>query len=328
MLNVAFIGAGAVADLHADSIRQVDGLHLVGIHDARADVAAAKAEAWKVRGFSSLDAVLDDRSIDAVFVLTHTDSHLDIASRAIAVGKHVFLEKPVSDDAAGIDRLAAEARAKGLVCMPDHNYAYIPEFRRLKRLVDQGDLGTIRSFHVIYVIPHAEELASHYGGILGEVMIHHSYLSLSILGKPDHVVAGVAKPGWKKHTAEDQAWMVWEYERGASAHLFASFATDDLTNEPWTCVVKVLGTNGSAVVNWRSAIFHRARGTHSMAWDQYEQSFTDTMQVFRDAVVAKAPITSTLEDAATAARIIREAYVAARSHVVISRTGPDGAARW
>lgn len=328
MLKVAFIGAGAVADLHADSIRQVDGLDFVGVHDVRPDVAAAKARAWKVRHFASLDAILDDRSIDAVFVLTHVDSHLDIASRAIAAGKHVFLEKPVSDDAGGIDKLAGEARAKGLVCMPDHNYAYVPEFRRLKRLVDQGDLGTIRSFFVIYVIPHAEELASHYGGVLEEVMIHHSYLSLSILGKPDRVVAGVARPAWKKHTAEDQAWMVWDYERGASAHLFGSFATDDLTNEPWTCLVKVLGTNGSAVVNWRSAIFQRARGTHAMAWDQYEQSFTDTMQVFRDAVVARGPIASTLDDAATAARIIREAYVAARSHVVVSRTAPDGTVRW
>jgi hypothetical protein len=65
-----------------------------------------------------------------------------------------------------------------------------------------------------------------------------------------------------------------------------------------------------------------------MAWDQYEQSFTDTMQVFRDAVVAKGPIASTLDDAATAARIIREAYVAARSHVVVSRTAPDGTVRW
>jgi predicted dehydrogenase len=328
MLKVAFIGAGAVADLHADSIRQVDGLDFVGVHDVRPDVAAAKARAWKVRHFASLDAILDDRSIDAVFVLTHVDSHLDIASRAIAAGKHVFLEKPVSDDAGGIDKLAGEARAKGLVCMPDHNYAYVPEFRRLKRLVDQGDLGTIRSFFVIYVIPHAEELASHYGGVLEEVMIHHSYLSLSILGKPDRVVAGVARPAWKKHTAEDQAWMVWDYERGASAHLFGSFATDDLTNEPWTCLVKVLGTNGSAVVNWRSAIFQRARGTHAMAWDQYEQSFTDTMQVFRDAVVAKGPIASTLDDAATAARIIREAYVAARSHVVVPRIAPDGKAHW
>jgi predicted dehydrogenase len=328
MLKVAFIGAGAVADLHADSIRQVDGLDLVGVQDARPDVAAAKARAWKVRDFPSLEAILDDRSIDAVFVLTHTDSHLDIASRAIAAGKHVFLEKPVSDDADGIEKLAGEARARGLVCMPDHNYAYVPEFRRLKRLVDSKDLGTIRSFFVIYVIPHAEELASHYGGVLEEVMVHHSYLSLAILGKPDRVVAGVARPAWKKHTAEDQAWMVWEYERGASAHLFASFATDDLTNEPWTCLVKVLGTNGSAVVNWRSAIFQRARGTHSMAWDQYEQSFTDTMQVFRDAVAAKGPIASTLDDAATASRIIREAYVAARSHVVISRTAPDGTVRW
>jgi predicted dehydrogenase len=328
MLKVAFIGAGAVADLHADSIRQVDGLELVGVQDIRSDVAAAKAKAWNVRAFPSVEAILQDPAIEAVFVLTHVDSHLDIASRAVDAGKHVFLEKPVSDDADGIQALADKARAKGLVCMPDHNYAYIPEFRRLKRLVDKKDLGTIRSFFVIYVIPHAEELASRYSGILEEVMIHHSYLSLAVLGKPDRVSAGIAKPAWKKHIAEDQAWMVWDYERGASAHLFASFATDDLTNEPWTCLIKVLGTNGSAVVNWRSAIFQRARGTHAMAWDEYEQSFTDSLRVFRDVVASRDVMASSLEDAATSARIIRGAYRAARSHIVVSRVTPEGKNLW
>jgi predicted dehydrogenase len=328
MLKVALIGAGAVADLHSRSIRQVDGLELAGIHDIRADVAKAKAERWAVPTFPSVEAIFGDKAIDAVFVLTHVDSHLDLASRAIAAGKHVFLEKPVSDDANGIQTLADQARKAGLVCMPDHNYAYIPEFRRMKRLVDAGDLGTIRSFFVTYVIPHAEELASRYGGVLEEVMIHHSYLSLSLLGKPDRIVGGVAKPAWKEHTAEDQAWMVWEYEPGTSAHLFASFATDDLSNEPWTCIVKALGTNGSAVVNWRTAIFNRAAGTHSFAWDEYEESFTDTMSAFRDVVLGKGKMLSTLDDAATAARIIKEAYASAWSHAVVDRVSGDGAHRW
>ncbi len=190
------------------------------------------------------------------------------------------------------------------------------------------DLGTIRSFFVIYVIPHAEELASNYSGVLEEVMIHHSYLSLSVLGKPDRIVAGVAKPAWKQHTAEDQAWMVWEYEPGTSAHLFASFATDDLSNEPWTCLTKVLGTNGSAVVNWRTAIFNRASGTHAMAWDEYEESFTDTMTMFRDVVAGTGTVLSTLEDAATASRITRAAYLSAQDHAAVARTAADGTARW
>jgi len=328
MLKIAFVGAGAVADLHFRSIGRISGLELVGVHDMRADLTKAKSEAWGVPAFASLEAVLADNGVDGVFVLTHVDSHLDVASRAIAAGKHVFVEKPVSDDAGGIQRLAEHARAAGLVCMPDHNCAYIPEFRRLKRLVDSGDLGTIRSLFITYMIPHDEQLASRYGGVLEEVMIHHSYLALAVLGKPDRIVAGAAKPAWKHHTAEDQAWMVWEYEPGTSAHLFASFATDDLSSEPWTWLIKVLGTEGSAVVNWRNAVFKRARGTHAMAWDEYEESFTDAMTVFRDAVMTGARIPSTLDDAATAARIIGEAYRSVRSLSTIPRVADDGTARW
>ncbi len=328
MLKIALIGAGAIADLHLRSVAQVEGVDLAGIYDIRTEVGRKKAQEHGIPFYSDLDAVLSDRSVEAVHVLTHVDTHLDIASRALASGKHVFLEKPVSDDAAGIRDLSDQAKARGLICMPNHNYAHIPEFKRLKRMVDAGDLGTIRSFHVLYVIPHAEEVASRYGGVLEEVMVHHSYLSLSILGKPDSIVGGIAKPAWQHHKAEDQAWMVWQYDRGASAHLFASFATDDFSNEPWTCLTKVLGTNGSAVVNWRSAVSKRAIGTHAIAWDQYEESFTDAITLFRDAIRHGATIPSTLEDAATAARIINEAYRSARSQIVVPRVNADGKEAW
>lgn len=328
MLKVALAGAGAVADLHLRSIRRVDGLELAGIYDIRPELARAKAEAAGVPVYPTMEAIFKDDGVNGVFVLTHANSHLEVASRAIASGKHVLVEKPVSDDADGIQRLADQALAAGLVCIPNHNYAHIPEFRRLKRIADAGDLGTIRSFFVTYVIPHAEEVASRYGGVLEEVMIHHSYLTLSVLGRPDRIAAGVAKPAWKHHKAEDQAWMVWEYEPGTSAHLFASFATDDFSNEPWTCLVKALGTNGSAVVNWRTAMFKRAIGTHSMAWDQYEESFTDVLTAFRDAVLTGAPVPSTMSDAATAARIVRAAYGSAGSHAFVSRSMAEGGERW
>ncbi|WP_341953622.1 Gfo/Idh/MocA family oxidoreductase [Salinibacterium sp. TMP30] len=328
MVKVALIGAGAVADLHAKSIVEVNGIEMVGVCDTDVELAANKAEKWGTRHYSNSVAVFNDDSVDAVLVLTHMDSHLELASNAISAGKHVFLEKPVSKSAEGIEALSAQAKAANLVCMPDHNYAYIPEFRRLKRIADRGDLGTIRSFHMNYVIPHDEELASRYTGILEEVMIHHSYLTLSILGKPDWVVAGVAKPGWKLHKAEDQAWMAWDYDSGASAHHFASFATDDLSNDPWTCIVKVLGTNGSAEVNWRTSMFNRKFGTHSFAWVAYEESFSEALSAFRDAVQEEVPFVSTLDDAATSARIIEKAYLAAKEHRSIPRIDPQGKAAW
>lgn len=328
MLRVALAGAGSVADLHIRAMKKNPGYELAGIYDIRPALAQGKAAAAGIRAYASLEEIFSDPHVDAIFVLTHSDSHLDIASRALQAGKHVLVEKPVSQDAEGIEAIVDQARAAGLVCIPNHNYSHIPEFRRLKRMADAGELGTIRSFFVSYVIPHTEEVASRYGGILEEVMIHHSYLSLSVLGKPDRIFAGAAKPAWKSHRAEDQAWMVWEYEPGTSAHLFASFATDDFTNEPWTCIVKALGTDGSVVVNWRTAMARRAIGTHAIAYDQYEESFTDVLASFRDAVLSGAAVPSTMTDAATAARIIRLAYGAARSHSAVSRTDNGDKQLW
>lgn len=119
-----------------------------------------------IRVYDTLDEMLGDPEVDAVFVLTHSDSHLNIASRAISFGKHVLVEKPVSRDEAGIEKLVDQAHQAGLVCIPNHNYAHIPEFRRLKRMADAGELGTIRSFFVTYVIPHSEGIASRNGGAI------------------------------------------------------------------------------------------------------------------------------------------------------------------
>jgi predicted dehydrogenase len=328
MLRLGFLGAGAVADLLAVSASEVDGVSLVGVYDVRGEVAEAKGRSWGVPAYSSPEGVLDDPGVDAVCVLSHVDSHLDLATRALMAGKHVFVEKPVSDDPEGIEELDRLARSRELVCMPDHNYAHIPEFRRLRRLVEAGDLGTIRSFHVNYVIPHAEELASRYGGVLAEVMVHHAYMSLIVLGPPDRISAGTANPAWERHSAEDQAWMVWEYDSGASAHLFATFATDDLSSSPWTSYVKVLGTNGTATVDWRNSMFNRQRGTHAHAWAQYEESFAEALTAFRDAVLHGAEVPSTLGHAASSARIIAEGYRSARDGTSIPRRRPDATLRW
>ena len=93
MLKVALIGAGAVADLHHRSILQVRGVDLAGIYDIRTDRARKKSETWGVPMFSDIDAILSDRDIDAVHVLTHVDTHLDIASRALSAGSAVWAGK-------------------------------------------------------------------------------------------------------------------------------------------------------------------------------------------------------------------------------------------
>jgi predicted dehydrogenase len=307
-IGVAVIGCGAVAELHRRSIAEHAGVALRGVYDVDPDVVAARAAAWRVPAYGSLEEALADDSVDAVLVLTSEAGHVPVATAALESGKHVLVEKPVSRNSEEVGHLAAMARARGLVAMPGHNYAYLPEFARIARLARDGGLGVLRSVFVVYAIEHPEEIARLHSGVLGAIMVHHSYLSLALLGAPDDVHAGVSNPAWESHDVEDQAWMTWTYESGAVAHLSASFAVGDHSADPWSFVVKALGTRGSASMTFRSTYAKPGPGDAMFGLPTYEESYIHELQAFVDAIRSGAPLTSTMEDAQVCAGIIDRAY--------------------
>ncbi|MBO0801563.1 MAG: Gfo/Idh/MocA family oxidoreductase [Nocardiopsaceae bacterium] len=309
-LGVCFAGAGMVAELHHRAAVEGGHITVAGIVEPRADLARQRAEQWGVTCYPDLDAALSDDAVQAVFALTPSHAHEEVAMKALAAGRPVFIEKPVAEPDA-VTRIEEAAAARDLVCMPGHNYAYQPEFTALRRLVTAGDLGTIRAAWITYVIRHPEEVARHYGGILDEVMVHHAYLALALFGVPDLVYAGCMEPAWEAHPETDQAWMTWHYPRGLSVHHFASFAVDDESSDPWMFTVKVLGDRGSATYNWRDSLFRRPLGSLGFAIPAYEDSYIHEQEAFTAAIAGRpGSIVSGLADARDAALLLRTARAA------------------
>jgi predicted dehydrogenase len=312
-LRVAFAGCGLVSELHYRAVAAIPTLELIGIFDVDQARRDSRAAQWGVPAYPSLEALLAEEQLDAVLVLTSEDSHVQVATAAVEAGKHVLIEKPVSRDPREIRDLAELAAPLGVVAMPGHNYSYVPEFGRIARLVHSGKLGRVRSVFVVYAIAHPESVARMYSGVMGAVMVHHAYLVLALLGPPDRVHAGVCKTAWQDHPGEDQAWMTWSYDNGALAHLSASFAVGDDGADPWTFVVKALGTEGSATMNFRSSYVRRALGTLSFGIPAYEESYEEELRAFVAAIRDGAALPSTLEDAALCAEILRQAYATAET---------------
>ena len=301
-LRVGMIGTGMVAELHARAIREAGHLELVAVSDIDEARARRHASDWGVEFAPSADALINDDRIRAILILTPTQTHASIAESALSAGRHVLIEKPVGTPQE-IARLEQAAAERGLVCMPGHNYAYQPEFESVRRLVRDGTLGHVRALWITYILRHPEEVARHYGGVLDEIMIHHTYLALALLGKPESVFAGRMDPAWETHPADDQAWMTWHYPKGLSAHLFASFAVDDCTSDPWMFQVKVLGDRGGADYNWHSAVYQRPLGSLPFAIPAYEDSYIHEHQAFASAIAGRRSLVSPLADAKTAALI-------------------------
>ena len=192
--------------------------------------------------YASPEELVNDPAIHAVFVLTNLETHREYAELALNAGKHVLVEKPVGVSVAEIEALDRLATAKGLVCLPGHNYVYEAGMARTKELVDGGDLGKIVSAYVMYNIHHPEDVAKRYPGVVRQILTHHSYILLYLVGAPVELCAMKATLHYQEYPEEDIAMVQMRLGNGALAHFCASFAADDHAADPWTVMVKVIGT--------------------------------------------------------------------------------------
>jgi predicted dehydrogenase len=97
-----------------------------------------------LRTLASFDDVLNYPGIDAVALATPVSTHHAFALRALEAGLHVLVEKPLATSLREASELVAAAERRGRVLMVDHTFVYHPAVRKIKALVDGGDLGRLR----------------------------------------------------------------------------------------------------------------------------------------------------------------------------------------
>ena len=108
----------------------------------RAAAFAAKHGIPKVH--RTYDEVIDDPSVDAIYNPLPNGLHAEWTLKAIAAGKHVLCEKPFTSNAVEAQQVADAATRSGLVVMEAFHYRYHPLAARMRRIVDSGELGTVR----------------------------------------------------------------------------------------------------------------------------------------------------------------------------------------
>src|SRR5207244_6161903 len=122
--GVGFVGAGDISILHAAAVTKCPGTKLVGLWNRNQDRAKQRAAEFGCKNFATPEELVNDPAIDAVFVLTNLETHLEYTKLALAAGKHVLVEKPVGVSVAEIEQMRDAAAAKNLVCVPGDNYIY------------------------------------------------------------------------------------------------------------------------------------------------------------------------------------------------------------
>jgi predicted dehydrogenase len=97
----------------------------------------------RARQTADFEDLLADPELDAVVVATPVPTHYPLAKRALLAGKHVFVEKPPAMRADEMEELVELAAERDLVLMPGHLLLYHPGVRKLKELIDAGELGDV-----------------------------------------------------------------------------------------------------------------------------------------------------------------------------------------
>ena len=315
-IGIAFIGAGDIANLHAEAIKALPGAQLMGLWNRTPEKAAAKAKQYGCRSYTSVDELLNDPKVDAVFVLTNMETHCEYTIRAAEAGKHILVEKPAASSIVELTKMKAAVEKAGVQCMPVHNYIYEPGIERAKAMIDTGKLGAITQFYMMYNIHHADEIRARYPGVVRQILTHHSYTMLYLAGEPKTVSCFMNTVDDTIAPQENVAMANIKMQNGTLSHLCASFANDDHAGDPWTCIIKVIGTKGSTRYSYRDFVINDRNGAHSQTYQNYPESIKNTATHFINRVVrlGERPLSS-LQDAITCQKIIEACELSAEKGI-------------
>src|SRR6202142_2798767 len=98
----------------------------------------------EVEGETNYNHMLNGVGLDAVVIATSVKSHYSMAKASLLSGKHTFIEKPVASSSQQCEELIDIARQKGLVLMVGHTFLYSPAVKKIKEIIQRGDIGEIR----------------------------------------------------------------------------------------------------------------------------------------------------------------------------------------
>jgi predicted dehydrogenase len=171
------------------------------------------------RATARYDELLETEDVDAVVIATPVPTHAALARRALAAGKHVFVEKPMALSGDEAESLVALAEERGLVLMPGHLLLYHPGVVQLKTLVDGGQLGD-----VLYVYGNRQNLGTirRDENALWSLGVHDLSVILHLLGEEPAEVSARGE-SFLKDGVEDVVFCYLRFPAGTMAHMHLSW---------------------------------------------------------------------------------------------------------
>jgi predicted dehydrogenase len=233
--RIAIIGLGMAVGPHAESLlRLADRVEVAAAYSVRAERRARFHARFPALPLAeNLEAVLDDRSISGVILLTPPNTHLELVRRATAAGKHILLEKPLETTVARAEQVVEACRAAGVSLGIVLQHRFRPAGQRLRALIAEGSLGRLLGCSTAmrlwrpqsyYDEPGRGTLARDGGGVLLTQGIHTLDLMLSLAGPVAEVAAFATTTPVHRMETEDLVAGALRFANGALGTVDATTA--------------------------------------------------------------------------------------------------------
>ena len=150
-LKWGILGAARVNERLLPAIIEASNSQLVAIASRRAGAAKATLEKYApnykevVTCYDDMDALINDKNIDAIYCPMANEEHAEWALKAINAGKHVLIEKPLATTLKDIETIEVAAKANSVKVMEGFMYRFHPQHARLAELINSGVIGDILS---------------------------------------------------------------------------------------------------------------------------------------------------------------------------------------
>lgn len=324
MVRWGMIGVGTIGrEWMAAAIANQPTGELVAVASSDPDRAMSfAAERAIPRAHASVDALLHDDDVDAVYISTTNEWHKLHTLAAAAAGKHVLCEKPLAMSLADAEEMVAACQAAGVVLGTNHHLRNAATHRAMRKMVVSGAIGQVqaaRVFHAVYLPPHVQGwrivAPESGGGVIFDITVHDADSVRFILDDEiAEVAAMTANQGMAAADLEDAVMGVMRTRGGVLVQFHDAFTA----RHPYTGL-EVHGTEGSLygrdimVQRPGGAIVLRRNGAEEQIEIEHENLYERSVKQFNAAVMGEGHPAASAEDGVKSLAVALAVREAARS---------------
>jgi len=211
-VRVGVVGVGYLGSLHVKRLSEIPLAHLVGVYDIDPERAKTVSEEYGIVAFDDLRSLL--REVEAVVIAAPTTAHYKIARESILMGRHTFVEKPLTDSLTTAREIVDLAKRHNVKVQVGHIERFNPAFLSARKYMD-GRVYFIESIRMSVYNPRGTDV-----DVILDLMIHDIDLTLALIKEDPVSISAVGIPVVTGDI--DIANVRLEFPSGAVANLTAS----------------------------------------------------------------------------------------------------------